>query len=67
MTQRTRDRVIASGEKMSVRLLSLALASRGLKAIPLMRTHSWRPMTISVKPIRWVVPTAYLSRFAAAS
>ncbi len=35
MTQRTRDRVIASGEKMSVRLLSLALNSRGLKAIPL--------------------------------
>lgn len=35
LTQRTRDRVISSGEKLSVRLLGLALQSRGLNAVAL--------------------------------
>jgi aspartokinase/homoserine dehydrogenase 1 len=35
LTQRTRDRIISCGEKMSIRLLSLALTNEGLDSIPL--------------------------------
>ena len=35
LTARTKDRIIASGEKMSVRLLSLALNNHGLSGIAL--------------------------------
>jgi bifunctional aspartokinase / homoserine dehydrogenase 1 len=35
LTARTRDRIIAAGEKMSVRLLSLAMAEAGLEAVVL--------------------------------